>query len=127
MCKTAEMIKINELVTKRKMLSVTPKIFDPIGFTTRVTLNPKLILRETWVQKLKWYEELPENLKGKFANTFKQINSLTQIQVQRWLNLLSENENKISLHIFAEASRRAYATPPFSITDHKLRKELEPS
>ncbi|GFT16231.1 uncharacterized protein TNCV_318361 [Trichonephila clavipes] len=39
--------KINEIpVTKRKILSAVHRIFDPIGFTCPVTLEPKILLQE---------------------------------------------------------------------------------
>jgi hypothetical protein len=37
-----------EKVTKRSILSFSHSVFDPIGFTCPVTIEPKLILRELW-------------------------------------------------------------------------------
>lgn len=116
-CKIEETIEIKEPVTKRKILSVTQKIFDPVGFTTPVTLIPKLILQETWIQKIKWDEELPPQLCKQFKSWSNQLHLLSQIEIPRWLNIDHENEGKISLHIFADASKRAYATCVYSRTE----------
>lgn len=109
-CKIGETMKISEPLTKRKVLSVTQRIFDPVGFTAPVSLIPKLILQETWIQKMKWDEELSETLKQQFSNWLKGINLLSQVQIPRWLNICPEREKEISLHVFSDASKRAYAT-----------------
>lgn len=108
-CKIEETIKISESFTKRKILSFTQKIFNPIGLTALVTLIPKLILQETCIQNLKWDEELRETLKKQFA-TWMRENKITQIKVPHSLNMHPENENKTSLHVFSDASKRAYTT-----------------
>ncbi|KAF8789589.1 hypothetical protein HNY73_007519 [Argiope bruennichi] len=41
-------------VSKRKILSITHRIFDPIGVTCPVTLIPKLILQECWKMEASW-------------------------------------------------------------------------
>lgn len=55
-CKTDETIKISELFTKKKILLVTQKIFNLIGFinSCELTLTPKLILQKTYLSKDKW-------------------------------------------------------------------------
>ena len=41
-------------VTKRSILSAAHKVFDPIGFTSPVTLLPKLLLKGLCRQKIDW-------------------------------------------------------------------------
>ncbi|GFX75863.1 uncharacterized protein TNCV_2238351 [Trichonephila clavipes] len=52
----------NEILTKRKILSLVHKIFDPIGFTCPVTLILKIMLQECWTLKVKWDSELPASI-----------------------------------------------------------------
>ncbi|XP_018577158.1 uncharacterized protein LOC108915574 [Anoplophora glabripennis] len=40
------------VVTKRKLLSIAQKVFDPIGFTSPVTLLPKLWLQILWEKNI---------------------------------------------------------------------------
>ncbi|GFY50875.1 integrase catalytic domain-containing protein [Trichonephila inaurata madagascariensis] len=95
-------------VTKRLVLAVAHQVFDPIGFTAPVTLIPKLILRETRDLKLKWNEILPDDLIRKFKSSYRQLNALSEIKLPRWLNI-SPTGVSLSLHVFYDASQRAYA------------------
>ncbi|XP_035222075.1 uncharacterized protein LOC118194962 [Stegodyphus dumicola] len=112
-CKFEETFNLREPITKRKVLSITQKIFDPIGFTAPITAIPKLILQETWNQKIKWDEELPLHLSEQFGTWLNQLPLLSQIEIPRWLNIDYKNEDTVVLHIFSDASKRAYATCAF--------------
>ncbi|GFX86109.1 uncharacterized protein TNCV_2341781 [Trichonephila clavipes] len=73
--------KINEIpVTKRKILSAVHRIFDPIGFTCPVTLEPKILLQEY-----------------AYLRTFP--------------------NSDLSLHVFCDASKAAYASCVFLRTE----------
>nr|XP_042900001.1 uncharacterized protein LOC122269710 [Parasteatoda tepidariorum] len=52
----------DEPVTKRSILSLAHKVFDPIGFTAPLTLIPKTILQECWEIKVSWDCKLPDNI-----------------------------------------------------------------
>ncbi|KAF8786055.1 hypothetical protein HNY73_009944 [Argiope bruennichi] len=54
---------ISDTISKRKLLSIVNSIYDPIGFTSPVTLLPKLLLQEDWRNKLDWDEELTPDMK----------------------------------------------------------------
>ena len=41
------------VITKRKILSVTHRVFDPIGFTAPITIVSRILLQQTWNKKLK--------------------------------------------------------------------------
>ncbi|XP_018394550.1 PREDICTED: uncharacterized protein LOC108773288 [Cyphomyrmex costatus] len=47
-----------EKITKRFILSLTHRIFDPLGFACPVMLFPKLLLQEAWAQKISWDDEI---------------------------------------------------------------------
>ncbi|XP_054721262.1 uncharacterized protein LOC129231039 [Uloborus diversus] len=108
-CKVENTCNLKDPITKRKVLSVAQKVFDPIGFTAPVTLVPKLILQETWIQKIKWDEELPIILQKKFQIWMKQLHLLSEIKIPRWINIDQENEDRVTLHVFSDASKSAYA------------------
>ncbi|GFS51374.1 DUF1758 domain-containing protein [Trichonephila clavipes] len=92
----------NEILTKRKILSLVHKIFDPIGFTCPVTLIPKIMLQECWTLKVKWDSELPASIWQKFQKWKDQLDRLKAIAVPR-----SENENSASCQLVQARSRVA--------------------
>ena len=57
--KIEQLTDVASPLTKRKLLSVTQKVFDPVGYTAPVTIIPKVILQKTWNLKLNWDDELP--------------------------------------------------------------------
>ncbi|UYV67908.1 hypothetical protein LAZ67_5002467, partial [Cordylochernes scorpioides] len=96
--------------TKRNVLSIVSKIFDPLGVACPVTLISKLILQETWTQKLTWDEVLPGCLVQRFWKWFSKLKHLPDIEIPRWLCFKDSYVEKTTLHIFCDASQFAYAT-----------------
>ncbi|GFW38105.1 uncharacterized protein TNCV_835441 [Trichonephila clavipes] len=106
-------------ITKRSLLSIANHIFDPIGFTAPVTLKPKLILQEIWKLKLKWDENLPKDILNQVEKWLEQLPILAGIKIPRCLNLSSNGIKRLTLHVFCDASKKAYAACVF------LRVEYE--
>ncbi|GFT60853.1 integrase catalytic domain-containing protein [Trichonephila clavipes] len=100
----------NEILTKRKILSLVHKIFDPIGYTCPVTLIPKIMLQECWTLKVKWDSELPASIWQKFQKWKDQLDRLKAIAVPRCMIEDPETSQNLSLHVFCDASKAAYAT-----------------
>ncbi|XP_035233819.1 uncharacterized protein LOC118205641 [Stegodyphus dumicola] len=48
-----------------------------------------------------------------FGTWLNQLPLLSQIEIPRWLNIDYENEDTVVLHVFSDASKRAYATCAF--------------
>ncbi|GFQ68688.1 uncharacterized protein TNCT_236901 [Trichonephila clavata] len=62
-----------EEVTKRRILSLAHRIFDPIGFTCPITLIPKLLIQECWKIEASWDSKLPVDIERKFEAWKKQL------------------------------------------------------
>ncbi|UYV73219.1 hypothetical protein LAZ67_10002211 [Cordylochernes scorpioides] len=111
--------------TKRKVLSTASKIFDPLGVACPVTLIPKLILQETWIQKLTWDEVLPGRLVQRFWKWFSKLKHLPNIEIPRWLCFKDSYVEKTTLHIFCDASQFAYATCIFLRIEKEDRVDIQ--
>ena len=57
---------IVEPLTKRIVLAVAQRIFDPVGFSCPTTLYAKLLLQHAWKRKMDWDCDLEEDLKECF-------------------------------------------------------------
>ncbi|GBO33783.1 hypothetical protein AVEN_31648-1 [Araneus ventricosus] len=108
-CKVEQTVTLEKPITKRLVLAIAHQIFDPIGFTTLVMLIPKLILQETWNLKLKWDDTLPDDLVRKFKSWYRQLYLIANIRVPRWFSISPAMES-LSVHVFCDASQKAYAT-----------------
>ncbi|GFV65521.1 integrase_H2C2 domain-containing protein [Trichonephila clavipes] len=75
-CADLEPLTCEVRITKRFILSVVQKIFDPIGLLTPTTLLPKLLLQNLWKLKISWDHELPPNCKKEFLAWFKDTSVL---------------------------------------------------
>ncbi|GFS48797.1 integrase catalytic domain-containing protein [Trichonephila inaurata madagascariensis] len=49
-------------ISKRNVLAMVHKIFDPLGILSHTTLLSEILLQEAWKLKLKWDDPLPENI-----------------------------------------------------------------
>ena len=69
-------------VTKRKVLSLVSKIYDPSGFVSPAHLKPKLLIQKSWSLKLGWDEVWSEEAGLKFPNWMTEIKALGNIKFE---------------------------------------------
>lgn len=100
-------------ITKRLILSMAQRVFDPIGFTCPATLVPKLLLQELWKSRLPWDYPIDEEKAKVFREWIKQLLLLLNIEIPRWISLISKREQRVSLHVFCDASKNAFAAVVF--------------
>ncbi|GFY05670.1 uncharacterized protein TNCV_4403371 [Trichonephila clavipes] len=105
----SESLKIDEKekITKRKILSLVSRVFDPIGFLAPVMIQPKILLQATWKTKEAWDDEVNDEIRKKFLKWGKQLKYFKNIKIPRWLGVMEESN--LSIHTFVDASKTAYA------------------
>ncbi|GFX65966.1 integrase catalytic domain-containing protein [Trichonephila clavipes] len=96
-----------EKITKRKILSLVSRVFDPIGFLAPVMIQPKILLQATWKTKETWDDEVNDKIRKKFLKWGKQLKYFKNIKIPRWLGVMEESN--LSIHTFVDASKTAYA------------------
>ena len=99
-----------QLVTKRKILRDSAQIYDPLGLLAPVTVKAKILVQTLWKRKLDWDEPLDQELTKEWSTIADDIVEATSIIYPRLYftpnNQLSSQTTQ--LHIFADASLRAY-------------------
>ncbi|KAJ8914911.1 hypothetical protein NQ315_016065 [Exocentrus adspersus] len=83
----------DENITKRYILSIAHRIFDPIGFTSPVQIIPRKLLQRTWLLKTNWDEEIPNEIREEFM-------SWAQNFVTNENEILDEKRSEESLSFF---------------------------
>lgn len=92
--------------TKRNMLSVVARIFDPLNFLAPVTLFIKLLIKKLWEDKLEWDQIAPNQTKDLWFQFQKELPLLNNIEIPR--HLLIFGDTPVTLIGFCDASPVAY-------------------
>ena len=82
-CKIEQLIDVASPLTKRKLLTVSQKVFDPVGYTAPVTLIHKVIFQKTLNLKLNRDDELSSSLVKSFKLWLRHLPASSQVQISR--------------------------------------------
>lgn len=100
-----------EKLTKRIILSLVHKLFDPLGFLSPATLIPKLLMQKAWEKKTAWDDEIDEDMKMEFSTWWKELPILRNVSIPRFA--FGELDSELEIHTFSDASKSAYAAAVF--------------
>ncbi|GFU16758.1 DUF1758 domain-containing protein [Trichonephila clavipes] len=97
--------------SKRFILSVVGRIFDPIGILGPFVIKLKCLLQELWTLGVEWGSELPPKLRHKWQQWSSEAEGLTEIKIPRfYLGNIDQEISKCEIHCFSDASKSAYGT-----------------
>ncbi|XP_066958114.1 uncharacterized protein [Macrobrachium rosenbergii] len=96
--------------TKRNVLSLIARCFDPLGFICPFVMHAKILFQEIWRLGLDWDEQLPEAMQGRVKLWVVGLSVLKSLRINRYLfsELSWRDLPAIELHAFGDASERGY-------------------
>ncbi|XP_026744696.1 uncharacterized protein LOC113506031 [Trichoplusia ni] len=92
--------------TKRDLLSVIAKIFDSLGLLSPLVITMKMLLQRMWLDKLSWDEPLSPELSAPWQAIVRKLPLINDFRFPRIV--VCESYTHLELHIFTDASERAY-------------------
>ena len=96
--------------TKKNVVSVVGRFYDPIGFLAPVVLRFKLLFQRLCVNKMEWDQPLTDSLLDEWNALVHDLQAEIQISIPRcYLRDVEGNPISISLCGFCDASTKAYA------------------
>ncbi|XP_029171127.1 uncharacterized protein LOC114945863 [Nylanderia fulva] len=109
--------------TKRRVLSETARLFDPMGWLAPVVIRAKILIQSTWLQQLDWDAPLPAKDARHWQQLLDQLPLLRHIRVNRWLST-DNDHSRLQLHGFADASERGYAAVVYLRTTERGKPSI---
>ena len=108
--------------TKRNLVSLIGKFYDPLGFLSPVIIKFKVLLQKLCQCKYDWDEIIPTDLVQEWKGLISDLNvSLTLTLPRSYFSGLTDTVVSVTLCGFCDASTRAYAAVIYIL----LKTELQ--
>ena len=96
--------------SKRNILKVAGKLYDPSGFLSPYIIQVKILIQMLWERGLEWDEGLPLDLQTKWEEWTSELHLLSQIKIPRYIgSIYKQYARPLEIHTFGDASEVAYA------------------
>ena len=95
-------------VTKRSVLKIAAKIFDPLGFLSPFVVRLKILFRDLCTDKFEWDELLQGEVLSKWNTISAEFSSISCLKVPRCYYSFKSTPIRFQLHGFSDASSLAY-------------------
>ena len=109
---------LNELIeyakslnaSKRSILKLTAKIFDPLGFLSPFVIQMKILFQDLCCGQFGWDDPLSEKTYSNWKKIISELHYLNGTQIPRCYFHLNQNIITTQLHGFCDASHSAFVT-----------------
>jgi len=96
--------------TKRMILIISSKLFDPMGLLTPTIVNFKILLQKLWENEAKWDEKVDPKIAKDWEVLLSGLSDLAELKIPRLVPCFSTDAVNYQgeLYIFCDASELAY-------------------
>ncbi|XP_075163179.1 uncharacterized protein LOC142235805 [Haematobia irritans] len=93
--------------TKRQVLSIIAKIFDPLGWLSPIVVRAKILMQKLWLDDIGWDDPLKPLTLISWKNFVSDSKGIDDICIPRWVKY--SPECSVQVHGFCDSSELAYA------------------
>ena len=105
--------------TKRKVLSLVSRIYDPLSWVSPLTVRGKMFIQTLWKERMGWDQNLnPDQIKV-ICDILVDLQRVGEFFFPR--HILHEHSE---LLVFTDASSRAYGAAVYTVNDTCTRSDL---
>ena len=77
-------LKVFHPMTKRSLLSLASRMFDPMGLISPFTVRTKILFQELWRRGLEWDDPLDSDIKQEWSLWKSELLQLKDVTIPRW-------------------------------------------
>lgn len=94
--------------TKRELLQITSKVYDPLGFLCPVMILPKLLFQKVCGLRGNWDADLDSDVDSEWREWLQEISRLV-VKIRRCTFDYTKTVSNVSIHGFSDASSLSYS------------------
>jgi hypothetical protein len=99
----------SEKYTKRRVLAVIARLYDPLGLINPLLVTAKVVLQKLWTLQLGWDDPIPSDLEITWRQFTEDLRNIDKISIPRQVIGIHLPE-ALEIHAFSDASQAAYGT-----------------
>jgi len=106
--------------TKRSVLKLAAKVFDPMGLLTPFTINMKIFFQSLCTKGVDWEDKLEGKALTRWHSLVNDLRGLNDVRVPRcYFKRTDEQPTSYQVHGFCDASDNAFAAVVYLRTEHR--------
>ncbi|XP_067049218.1 uncharacterized protein [Acropora muricata] len=79
-----ESVSSHDPMTKRSLLSLASRMFDPMGLISPFTVRAKILFQELWRRGLEWHDPLDSDIEQEWSSWKSELLQLKDVTIPRW-------------------------------------------
>ena len=103
-------------VTKRSMLKITAKIFDPLGLLSHFIVRLKCLFQVVCVEKMGWDNSLEGSVLDEWNRAIGELECLNAVRIPRCYFDSQSHPTETQIHAFSDAFNTAYTAMVYTRT-----------